>query len=48
MASADYLTGWQRLYPFEAASEGETERLQDTANRLITIKDRIVFFMVRV
>jgi hypothetical protein len=41
-----YFTAWQRLYPFEAASEGETERLQDEITRVITANARIIFFIV--
>ena len=37
--------GWHFLYPLDAASEGETARLQEAAIILIRNKARIVFFM---
>ncbi len=44
--AAGYFTAWQRLYPLLAASEGDTERLQEVITNVITARARIVFFMI--
>jgi hypothetical protein len=41
----NYFTGWHFLYPLDAASPGETARLQEAAIILIRNKARIVLFM---
>lgn len=45
LQNESYLMGWHFLYPLDAASEGETARLQEAAIILIRNKARIVFFM---